>query len=262
MQPILTFIHITDSHIGPTRDTTKHSTNVYNALERAVKTINAFPIQPDFVLHSGDVSDDGSAESIELAAGILARLNAPVYYVNGNHDDRALLRKVLGATGGDPGTPLDYTFEVNGERFLVLDAHTPDVPQPQGKLSNAQLEWIRREAQPDGPPLTVLMHFVPFPMALPWLDENMILVNGDALHTALLPARDRLRAVFFGHLHRSSQIVRDGITYVCAPSCAFQYAWRPWAERPEYDPVSPPGYNVVHYLREQIVVMEYAFERP
>jgi 3',5'-cyclic AMP phosphodiesterase CpdA len=260
MTPVLTFVHISDTHLGPSRDFMYHGRSPYACLERLVAAINDFPVPPDFVLHTGDISDDASAASYERAEELLSRLKVPIYYVNGNHDDRGLLRAVLTAppdVSDDPDAPLDYTFEVKGERFLVLDALNPVVPQPNGYFSAEQLAWARAEAMPDGPPLTVLIHYPPFPMGSPWLDQHMIVVNGADLHAAILPARERLRGVFFGHLHRSSQIIRDGITYLCAPSSAGQYGWRPWDGQPKIDPDTPPGYNVVHYGADQLVVWQY-----
>lgn len=260
MPPHLSFVQISDSHLGPTRDYDYHGANPARALQRLVRHINAMPHPPDFVLHTGDVSNDGSAASYEIAAAILGELAVPLYILNGNHDDRLFLRKALDAPpapDGDPGGPLDYTFEVGGEQFVVLDSFDEAVQQPLGRLSPAQIEWARAQAAPDGPPLTVCLHHPPFRMASPWLDDNMILLNGDALHAALLPARDRLRAVFFGHLHRGAQIVRDGITYVCAAGTAWQYHWRAWDERPVPDMAFETGYNLVHYLPGQAVVMQH-----
>ncbi len=264
MQPHLTFVQITDSHLGPTRDFSYYGHQPYRTLARAIDLINAMPQPPDFVVHTGDLSNDRSAESYELAAELLGRLRVPLYLVNGNHDDRALLRKMLDAPhapDGDPDAPLDYVFEVKGERFLVLDGWSPEVRDPLGKLSAAQLARVRAETEANGPSLTVLLHYPPFPMGSPWLDQHMPLVNGEELHAALRPAHARLRGVFCGHLHRSSQITRAGITYFCGPSTVAGYTWRPWEHTPALDPDYPPAYSVVHYFDGQVVVHQYTFAR-
>jgi Icc protein len=264
MPPRLTFVHITDTHLGPSPDYEFYGYQPARALHQLVDLINSFPTQPDFVLHTGDVVHDRSADSYAIAQSILGDLRVPLYVVSGNHDDRALLRKFFGAPmhpvhSDDPGAPLDYVFEIEGERFVVLDGKHPDVRDPLGKLRESQLDWLRSETGADGPPLTVLLHYPPFAMNSPWLNDNMPLVNGDDLHAALLPARDRLRGVFFGHLHRSCQIMRDGILYACAGSAVSQYAWRPWDEKPEVDHASAPTYNVVDYCADSVNVLQYGF---
>jgi Icc protein len=265
MKPMLTFIHITDTHLGPQRDFHLHGLNAARHLERLVTLINELREPPDFAVHTGDLANDRRAESYAIAQDILAALQVPVYLVNGNHDDRALLRATLDAPlhpSGDPAAPLDYTFEVKGERFLVIDGHSDAVPDPLGQLSPEQLVWLRDEAQRSSAPLTVFLHYPPFPIGSLWFDENMPLVNGEALHAVLCTVRDRLRGVFFGHAHHSYQIERDGITYTCAASGLMQYAWRPWDERPQVDLDSPPAYNVVRYFPDQVVVQGYTFPRP
>ncbi len=260
---MLTFIHLSDTHI--TSDGAAfNGIDPVAHLRAFVAQVNTFPQRPDFVLHTGDISNDRGADSYRRAQAALADLAVPLYVVNGNHDDRALMRAMLGAPagpGGDPAAPLDYTFEVRDERFLVLDAASTHVRAPLGHLSEAQLALARAEATPDGPPLTVCVHYPPFRMGSPWLDDNMILTNGTALHAALLPARERLRGVFFGHLHRSCQITRDGIAYISGPSLAPGYEWRPWTQSPTSDEHFPPAYNVVQYNGDQVTVQQYALPR-
>ena len=265
MQPHLTFVHITDTHLGPSLDYDFHGYQSARYLRHVVDLINAFPTQPDFVLHTGDIVSDGSAESLAIAQSILCDLRAPLYLVNGNHDDRARLRQILGAPAhpsGDPHAPLDYAFEVKGERFVVLDGNHPDVRAHFGQLLDSQLDWLRSELAASEGPITVLLHHHPFKINSHWLNANMLLLNGEELHTALLPVRDRLRGVFFGHLHRSSQIIRDGITYMCAGSVVSQYAWRPWDENPQADHDFAPAYNVVDYFEDYVNVLQYGFQRP
>ena len=259
-KPTLTFVHITDSHIGDSPDFMLHGKPTLAALQRIVDTINHMPQRPDFVLHTGDVSNDASPESYKSAAEVLSQLEVPLYFVAGNHDSTVFLREKLGAAphiSGRLDAPMDYQFRVGDELFVVLDAHSAAVRDPLGRVSDDQLAALKTMCVPEGPPLTVLLHYMPFRTSSPWLDENMILVNGDALHEALLPARDRLRGVFFGHLHRNCQISRDGIMYVCAPSTCLQYGWRAWDKEPRADSSSVPGYNLVQYFSDYVVVTSY-----
>jgi len=264
MLPTLTFVHISDTHLGPARDTLFDRYPAARALERLVEHINGFAQPPDFVIHTGDVVNDRRPASYAVAREALAALRVPLYFVNGNHDDPALLREVLGAPAhpsGDPHAPLDYAFEVKGERFLVVDGSNPEVADPLGKLRDEQIEAVRAEARRGGAPFTLMLHYPPFVMGSPWLDGHMPLVNGDALHRALLPGRDRLRGVFYGHLHRSCQIGRDGITYTCAGSGIMAYHWRAWDTHPLPDHATPPVYHVVAYFDDYVITQQCALAR-
>jgi hypothetical protein len=157
---------------------------------------------------------------------------------------------------------LCYRFEIKGCRFLVLDGRAPDHLDPHGLLSEEQLEIVRQEATPEGPPLTVFVHFPVWPLHSPWMDANMLILNGDRLHEALLPARKRLRGVFHGHVHQSMQTTRDGITYTAVPSTYSQFSAWPTDLHATLDPVYPPAFNVVTLLPQQTIVHQHVFARP
>ncbi len=265
-QAPLYFAHISDTHIGPTADYSRHGHYSLPCAQRSVEVINTLPTRPDFVIHTGDVVTDPHPDSYQLAAETFARLEVPIYYVNGNHDRAADIRQYLmmgpkDDAGSDP-TRLSYTFDIKGFRFLVLDARGPDEIDPEGLLPDSQLQLLAEEAKAEGPPLTVFTHYPTLPLDSPWMDGNMLIQNGESLHQALLPARNRLRGVFHGHVHQSMQTVRDGILYVSVASVFSQFAAWPGDRETRYDPDHDPGYNFVHLLAEQTIIHQHTFPRP
>lgn len=265
-QSPLYFVQISDTHIGPTADYSRDGYLSLPCAMRVVELINLLPKRPDFVIHTGDVVTDPHPASFKLAAETFARLEVPIYYVNGNHDRAADLRRYLTMgpdvePGPDPSR-LTYAFELKGWRFLVIDARGPDEIDPEGLLADSDLEFLTAEAAPDGPPLTVFVHFPVWPLNSPWMDANMLIRNGEAMHRALLPARSRLRGVFHGHVHQAMQTVRDGIIYVSAASVFSQFAAWPDNELVRYDPEHEPGYNFVHLLDGQTIIHQQTFPRP
>lgn len=257
------FAHISDTHIGPTRDLIQHGHHSYSCAQCVVEIINNLPQRPDFVIHTGDVTADPHPNAYALARDLFAQLDMPIYYVAGNHDDADDIRHYLsmGAkTDLLAGKRLVYAFEVQGERFLVLDAKS--AIDPLGYLPPAQLDLVRREATPTGPPLTVFLHYPVLPMDSRGMDRKMLLTNGEKLHKALLPARERLRGVFHGHIHQPMQTIRDGITYISAASTFAQF--RAWPTDPVVikAPKQPPGFNFVHLLPTHTLVHQHRFIRP
>lgn len=260
------FVHITDTHIGPTPDYVPHGHPSLPCAQRVVEIINNLPIKPDFVVHTGDVVTDPEADSYLLAAETFSRLNLPIYYVNGNHDTADYIRRYLpmGPKEDLSGKPhlLSYAFEVKGYRFLILDARGPDEIEPHGLLSEEQLEIARRELQAEGPPLTVFIHFPCLPLNSIWMDAYMLVLNGDKLHRMLVEARHRLRGVFFGHVHQHMQMVRDGVMYSSAASVFSQFTAWPGDATTGLDPDHPPAYSFVHLLPQQTIVHQHVFPRP
>ena len=228
--------------------------------------VNNLPVKPDFVIHTGDVVTDPEPASYAQAAETLGKLRVPAYYVNGNHDAARDIRKHLHMgprqdLTADPDV-LSYAFELKGYRFLVLDAHGPSEIDPQGYLSEPQMEIVRQEAQGDGPPLVIFIHYPTLPTGSPWMDNNLLIINGDEFHRALLPAQNRLRAVFYGHIHQSMQTIRDGIVYIASGSSLSQFTAWPEDERVDYDAQASPAFNFVHLMPQQTMVHQYTFPRP
>lgn len=260
------FVHISDSHFGPTADYSRHGYRPQPCVERAVEMINTLPTRPDFVIHTGDVVTNPDAASYERAAAVFSQLQMPVYFVTGNHDlSRDIQHHMeMGPCqmmSDDPNV-LSYTFAVKGYRFLVLDARGSDEIDPHGLLSEAQMKLVRAEATAVGPPLTIFMHFPTLPMDSIWMDKNMLVLNGEAFHQALLPARDRLRGVFYGHVHQSMQTLKDGIVYTAVPSLFAQLSAWPQDATVQEDPDYLPGFNFVHLLPDQTIVHQHTFPRP
>ncbi len=259
------FVHITDSHIGPSRDYQRLGHYPLPCAESAVALINELPVRPDFVIHTGDIVDEPDPRSYRLAETTFSRLNVPIYYVNGNHDRAVDIRHFLPMgprvefAGGSES--LAYAFDVKGYRFLVLDGRGPDEITPHGILSEAQLALLRQEAQAAGPPLTIFVHFPALPMDSPWMDENMLLINGMAFHEALRPAANRLRGIFYGHVHQHMQTFRDGLLYVSAASLFAQLGAWPSDINIRFYPERSPGFNFVHLLPAQTIIHQHSFPR-
>lgn len=260
------FVQIGDTHIGPTPDFSQYDHKPLPSAQRLVDVINALPATPDFVVHTGDVVADPHPKAYKLAARTFAELNVPIYYVNGNHDTAADIRRYLSMGPKEDLIPepdvLCYAFQVKGYRFLVLDARGPKEIDPHGLLSEEQLAILQQEAQPDGLPLVIFVHFPALPLDSVWMDAYMLMINGQAFHQALLPARQRLRGVFHGHVHRPMQTVRDGIVYTAVGSTFYQFTAWPRETTIGHDPDHLPAYSFVHLLPEQTIVHHHTFPRP
>jgi Icc protein len=260
------FIQISDTHFGPTPGFSLHGAVALPTAQRLVDRINQMPFKPDFIVHTGDVTDEPLPASYALAAETLSRLRLPVYYVRGNHDSASGIREYM-AMGpktdlGSSEDHLTYRFETKGYRFLVLDTHGPPGSDPQGFVTEEQMALLREEAVVDGPPLVVFLHHPVLAMDSPWMDANMLIMNGEAVHQTLLPARDRLRGVFSGHIHQSVQTWRDGILYVAAGSSLLQLSSWPSDEHVWHLEDEPPAFNFVRLMPQQTMVRQHRFPRP
>jgi 3',5'-cyclic-AMP phosphodiesterase len=264
-EPVL-FAHVSDTHFGPTPDYVRHGFAAHPCAERLVDILNDLPARPDFVVHTGDVVTEPDDRAYALAAATFARLELPVYYVTGNHDTAAHIRRWLPMGPRQPlaeaDGPLCYSFDVRDHRFLVIDARGPDRIDPRGLLYFGQLAVLDRELGPEGPPLTVFCHFPALPMGIPWIDETMLILNGAELHQRLVACGPRLRGVFFGHIHQAASFHRDGVLYSAAPSAFAQLGGLPTDRVARVDAAAPPGFQLVRVSDEGTTVRVCSFERP
>lgn len=264
---MLRFIHITDTHVGSLPEFKLRGVETLTALNRLIDHLLALPFQPDFYLHTGDIVEDRSEAAYAIAKTAFAKLPRPVHYVVGNHDHSERMQRVL--LGIDNPTPrYDYQFTANGIQFAVFDTHH-DTLDPNGMLLPAQIAALRKICTPDGPPLVLITHHQPVALDTYWLDNGaprwgeqyfMKIGNSDEFVEALRPARNRIRGVFFGHVHRSFQVMHEGILYASAASVAVQFrSFAPDADALHCDDL--PGYSTVTIDDQSTIIRQYAVAR-
>jgi Icc protein len=263
------FAHISDSHIGAQPGFVSNGHQALANLDALVETINALTFPVDFVLHSGDVSEDGSESSYRLAKAVLDRLRIPIRYVAGNHDDGDVLQRIL-LGGRRAGERLDYQEIIGGVTVVVRDTRGPNVPG--GTLTDTQLGGLAELCHRNGPPMILCLHHPPVSLDSAWLDPgwtdargthpSMLLDRGRELLDVLAPARDRIRGVFFGHVHRSYQVVQNGILFSGAQSAVAQLLTWPDQARPAASEEEPAGFCLVTVTGECTTVRQHAVPRP
>ena len=90
-----TILQISDTHIVPKGALVSGRMDTADALARLVARISSIreQIGPiDALLVSGDLSDDGSAESYARFRSLIAPVDLPTYVIPGNHDARDPMR--------------------------------------------------------------------------------------------------------------------------------------------------------------------------
>jgi 3',5'-cyclic-AMP phosphodiesterase len=257
---LLRFVHISDTHIShDPQYAADKAIHPAPAAEQLVGQINNLPFKPDFVLHTGDVAYDPDEAAYTVARAILNGIRYPTYYLAGNHDSAAMLQQALLQRETIQPT-WHYTFTINGVQVVCLDSTGPATP-PSGTVSEEQLAWLRGITESsDARPLVIAVHHNALATGVPWLDDYMRMANGEALHAALLPARQRIRGVFYGHIHQNSQLMRDGILYSSVPSSWYQIQTWPGQTETLFDTDASPGFNVVTITAEQTHIYNHRYK--
>lgn len=259
---ILRFVQISDTHISHD-EAYNRPPAPHTPLEGTLALLAALrnlPFTPDFILHTGDVVFDPYPEAYRKARELLIDLPAPILYLAGNHDDPGMLQELL-LGSQKPRIPYDHEHEINGVQILCLDSGRLGGDEaPAGRLTAAQLAWLQGHTTTNDPrPLLVFIHHNPLPQPdSPWL-ESMRLQNAGDFHAALLPARERLRGVFYGHIHQPMHLQRDGILYSSAVSSWQTFRSDPGESELGFELEARPGFNVVTLSTHMTTVRRHSF---
>jgi 3',5'-cyclic AMP phosphodiesterase CpdA len=193
-------------------------------LARAISHLNHLRPRPDFVLITGDLTDEGSPDEYAALRGILSELELPFRVMAGNHDNRENLRRAFHDHSYLPRSgPLHFTHDVGAVRIIALDTTVPG--EHHGELDAADIAWLDRQLDASrGQPTVIAMHHPPFETGISYLDKYGLRSVGG--FEATLLKYPHVERVLVGHVHRSMQVRLANATVVTCPSTATQIALR------------------------------------
>ncbi len=144
----LSFLQISDSHIGFNKEANKDVTGTFKiALDR----INAMPAPPSFLIHTGDITQLSKPEEFDTFDEVLKSCRTrDVFHVPGEHDvlnDGGKLYRERYLKNVEAKGSGWYSFNKNGVHFIglvnVLDLQAGGL----GQLGEEQLAWLEEDVK-------------------------------------------------------------------------------------------------------------------
>jgi len=169
--------------------------------------------QPDLLLLTGDLSEDGTSESYRALASIFQSVGVPVLALPGNHDDAVLLEEAF------PGSPVDTirVSEHGAWQIVRLDSCLPGAPE--GRLSDRAIAALEVHlARNAGHAQLIALHHQPVGVGNPWIDRYPLLNPQPLLQ--LIDGFSCVKAVVWGHIHQAFAVQRNGTAMLGGPSSA------------------------------------------
>ncbi|MEC7259185.1 MAG: metallophosphoesterase [Pseudomonadota bacterium] len=195
------FLHLTDLHVVAEGARASGVLDTRALLAGAVDRLIAMraALEPlDALLVSGDISDDGSADSYAFARAQLKRLGLPMYVVPGNHDAREPMRAAFADLDHVPDEgQIDWIAQVVDTRVIGLDTLVEG--QGGGRLHDDSLALLRDAVAEATGPVLLMLHHPPIRTGIRFMDA-IGLENTDALSAALTDTRADVTLVA-GHVH-------------------------------------------------------------
>ncbi len=249
----LSFVQISDSNMWFNKAA---NPDVVSTLQAAVSKINSLPVEPEFMLHTGDISHLSKSSEFDTVDQILRSAKPKdVFFVPGEHDvledDGAQYRERYGKDTKGSGW---YSFDKKGVHFVGLVNVMNLKAGGMGSLGGEQLEWLEDDVKhlSKSTPVVVFAH-MPLWNIYPdwgWGTE-------DSAQALSYLKRFGSVTVLNGHIHQTMQKVEGNVTFHTATSTAFPQP-RPGAA-PSPGPMKVPaeqlrallGVTDVNYMRHR-----------
>ena len=233
-----TFVQVSDSHIGFNKPPNADARATFR---EAIAKVKALRVQPDFIVHTGDVSQLSRDDEFDDAQQILKETGLPVFFVPGEHDmlDPDGGKAFLNRFGkGSKGAGW-YSFDHRGVHFVALVNVADLKPGGMGNLGGEQLKWLQADlaGHSSSTPVVVFAHI---PLWTVYADWGW--GTDDAAEALKLLARFGSVTILNGHIHQITQKVEGRIAFHTARSTAF----------PQPAPGTAPGPGPLKVPPEQL----------
>ena len=211
------FVQISDSHIGFSKDANK---DVTATLQDAIAKINALEETPDFLIHTGDLSHLSKPSEFDMLDQVLRSAKAgQTFFVPGEHDmlvDNG--RQYLERFGKDTQGAGWYSFDHKGVHFIGLVNVVDLKAGGLGTLGEEQLSWLKKDlaGRKSSTPIVVFAH-IPLWTVYPewgWGTE-------DGMTALSYMKRFGSVTVLNGHIHQTMQKIEGNVFCHTAMSTAF-----------------------------------------
>lgn len=180
---MVTIVQISDPHVG-----SPHF--VPNLMNRVLTEIAE--LNPDAVLCTGDLTNEGFAGEYKAAATYFSRIRQPFYVVPGNHDSRNVgylhFEELFG--------PRQWTADIGPIRLVAVDSSQPDIND--GRVGREQYDWIRSSFDCDAELKIFALHHHLIPVPGTGRERSTVADAGDVLELLLSSGVD---LVLTGHKH-------------------------------------------------------------
>jgi 3',5'-cyclic AMP phosphodiesterase CpdA len=213
----LTFLQISDSHVGFDKPA---NPNALGTLEEAIKKVQAIKVKPSFMIHTGDITHLSKVKEFDDAQQIISQAKLDVHYVPGEHDiidaePGAMYKERYGKNAKGSGY---YSFDQGGVHFVGLVNVASLKAGGLGSLGPDQLAWLADDLKgmSASTPVVVFAH-----IPLWTVYEKWGWGTDDGAQVLGLLKKFGSVTVLNGHIHQIIQKVEGNVTFHTARSTAF-----------------------------------------
>jgi 3',5'-cyclic-AMP phosphodiesterase len=210
------FVQISDCHIGFNKGA---NPDVTGTLKKAIDRANIVPAgmkAPDFMLHTGDITQNSKAAEFDTASQVIKGFKGEVFYVPGEHDyidDGEQYKQRFGK--GTLGNGW-YSYNHKGIHFVGLNNCVQ--VDAMGNMGEDQLKWLKSDLAglSHSTPIVVFAHI---PLWMVYEKWGWGTKDGEQALAMLKPFGSV--TVLNGHIHQVVQKVEGNVAFHTAMATAF-----------------------------------------
>jgi 3',5'-cyclic-AMP phosphodiesterase len=238
---------ITDLHLRPKGQLAHNYVDPMANARATIETVASLSVRPDMIVVSGDIADEGDANTYVWLDQELERHGIPAYVIPGNHDLRAPMRQAFGHHGYlNRDGFLHFIVEGGPVRLIALD--TVIEHETGGRMCSERCAWLaERLAEDRDTPTVIMMHHQPF---LTGSHFDDIGIEGREVLEEIVSDAPNIARIICGHMHRDICVGWANTLVSVCPSTAFQF------DLQHADPsvfrvrAEPPAYQLHHWSEE------------
>lgn len=209
-----------DTHIKPKGRFAYNKVDTAGMLAKAVAHLKTLPQQPDLLLITGDLVDQGQPQEYDHLNEILAPIDIPLLLVPGNHDDRKVMLNAFPNLLVKPNSGFwQFSHQEPEWPIRIIGLDTVNADQSGGLLCQERLDWFASILEKDQiTPTLVAMHHPPFITGIGHMDD--IGLEGREAFANIVRSHSNIELITCGHLHRNIRSLVGGHSVMTSHSTA------------------------------------------
>lgn len=210
-------IQITDTHLFREDESVMHGVKTNRKFEEVIsKIIQEDIIDTDFIILTGDISQDETVESYQKIVSYLSQLDKPIYWIAGNHDNPDKIEAVFGDNRN-----FYHTKMLSLPHWDLIFLNTRINDRHDGLLHETELLKLKREIHKNANKrIAIIMHHHPIPVNTPLID-NYILKNNHELWNVIEGSQVEL--IICGHVHGDYSLKHGNVSIETSPATCLQW---------------------------------------
>ena len=213
---VVSLVQITDCHVFATAEDCLRGVNTRHSFEAVSKAVIDNSGHLDLLLATGDLSQDGSAESYTYLAQKIDAMGTATFWLPGNHDEVDVLQEQF------IGQQIQAAKHVLIDDWQIVLLDSTIRGEVHGRVPEIQLEFLDvcLRTYPEKHALVCLHHQA--------LDTGSLWIDQKGLHDSdhlreNIARHDNIRGVLWGHVHQETHQTIAGVEWMSTPSSCVQF---------------------------------------